>query len=240
MEEVQDDLQAKAVRYIVIPSMGPVFRGICPAVPGEGALPVARAFSLGSCSIAEPSPLAAGRSLPDTRRRGVRGPVRAGIRGGRPAGAGRGGRAPGGIPRRDGQAGRCRCRRREAAALPGRRGCARRAQAQVESARGDTEGAGHTLASLMARLSAGGDRFLPWTGGSASPSCSRAGNATTSRGNRCAAAWPDANEARLRSLSAGSLYDLLVLAHSFGQDFSDPALRALALGLLPGDLRNRL
>jgi len=50
----------------------------------------------------------------------------------------------------------------------------------------------------------------------------------------------DVNEARLRSLSTGSLYDLLVMAHSFGLEIADPGLRELALDLLPGDLRNRI
>jgi hypothetical protein len=114
------------------------------------------------------------------------------------------------------------------------------AQAQVQSARGDTDGAGRTLASLLARLSVGGDRFLPWDRRVSLAVVLVRGERYDLAREQVHRSIVDANEARLRSLSAGSLYDLLVLAHSFGQDFSDPALRALALDLLPGDLRNRL
>ena len=48
------------------------------------------------------------------------------------------------------------------------------------------------------------------------------------------------NEPRLRSLSPGSLYRLLVLSHEFGLTIDDPRLRALALDLLPADLRAAL
>jgi hypothetical protein len=114
------------------------------------------------------------------------------------------------------------------------------AQAQVESARGDADSAAQTLASLLSRLSSGGDRYLPWDRRvSVAVVLARAQRFDLAREQvrRCVA---EASEARLRSLSTASLYDLLVLAHSFGLEIADPGLRDLALDLLPGDLRNRL
>jgi hypothetical protein len=54
---------------------------------------------------------------------------------------------------------------------------------------------------------------------------------------RCIA---DLNEARLRFLSTGSLYALLVLSRGFGVEITDPRLRDLAPQLLPADIRGRL
>ena len=48
------------------------------------------------------------------------------------------------------------------------------------------------------------------------------------------------SEKKLRSLSTGSLYNLLVLSHSFGLMTADPKLHELSLELLPGDLRSSL
>ena len=50
----------------------------------------------------------------------------------------------------------------------------------------------------------------------------------------------EASDPRLRSLTTGSLFNLLVIAHALRLEFQDPGLRDLALDLLPGDLRNRL
>jgi hypothetical protein len=47
-------------------------------------------------------------------------------------------------------------------------------------------------------------------------------------------------EKKLRSLSTGSLFNLLVLSHSFNLTAADPKLRELSLDLLPGDLRSGL
>jgi hypothetical protein len=114
------------------------------------------------------------------------------------------------------------------------------ARAQVQSARGATYEAAQTADALLGRLSGGGDRFLPWDRRvSLAVVLARAQSVDLSREQtrRCVA---DASEARLRSLSAGSLYDLLVLSNLFHIEFADPRLRDLALDLLPGDLRNRL
>jgi hypothetical protein len=114
------------------------------------------------------------------------------------------------------------------------------ALAQVETARGDPDSVGQTVASLLGRLSSGGDRYLPWDRRvSVAVVLARAQRFDLARAQvqRCVS---DANEARLRSLSTGSLYDLLVMAHSFGLEIADARLRELALELLPGDLRSRI
>jgi hypothetical protein len=54
---------------------------------------------------------------------------------------------------------------------------------------------------------------------------------------RCLA---DVDEAKLYSLTTGSLYRLQVLGKAFGLGIADQRLRGLALDLLPSDLRSRL
>jgi hypothetical protein len=48
------------------------------------------------------------------------------------------------------------------------------------------------------------------------------------------------DEAKLRSLTTGSLYRLQVLGRSYGLGMADQRLRRLALDLLPAELSNRL
>jgi hypothetical protein len=114
------------------------------------------------------------------------------------------------------------------------------ARAQVQAARGGAGAATGTVDALAARLSGGGDRYLPWDRRvSVAIVMAQAGRIELSReqARRCMA---EVNEARLRSLSTGSLFDLLLLGRSFGLEFAEPRLRDLALGLLPGDLRSQL
>lgn len=114
------------------------------------------------------------------------------------------------------------------------------AREQVESARGDAAAAARTLESLLARLANGGDRFLAWDRRvSVTTVLVREGRIELAReeARRCVA---DLNEARLRSLSTGSLYDLLVIARAFGLEIADPGLRDLAVELLPENLRGRI
>jgi hypothetical protein len=110
----------------------------------------------------------------------------------------------------------------------------------VQSARGDPAGLAQTLDSLLSRLSNGADRFLPWDRRvSLAIVLARAGQVDLAREQvrRCLA---ELSEKRLRSLSTGSLYNLLVLSHSFGLAATDPKLRELALDLLPSGLRRSL
>ena len=114
------------------------------------------------------------------------------------------------------------------------------ARGQVESARGDETGLRQTLELLQSRLSRGGDRFMPWDRRvSLAILLARVKRVEDAQAQvrRCVA---DVNDARLRSLSTGSLYNLLVLSRAFEIPVADPKLHALALDLLPEDLRAKL
>jgi hypothetical protein len=114
------------------------------------------------------------------------------------------------------------------------------ARAQVEHALGDDAAFAKTVESLLARLSSGGDRFLPWDRRVSLAIVLVEGrriDLARAQVRRCLA---DVNEGRLRLLSTGSLYDLLLLGHSFRIEIADPRLRDLAVELLPVDLRSRV
>jgi hypothetical protein len=114
------------------------------------------------------------------------------------------------------------------------------ARAQVQGARGEAAALAQTMETLVARLASGADRFLPWDRRvSLAVVLARAERVELARAQtrRCLA---ELNEQKLRSLSPGSLYGLLVLSQSFGLTMTDPKLHELALDLLPGDLRDRL
>jgi hypothetical protein len=238
MEEVQDDLQARRVRYIVIPSWDPFFdefaqRYLVKEFAGRKSLLIGELqhWNLPPWLQAVPYQIPVGggfegQSVLVFEVVDPQAPA---------AAAGRLAEYLVEMGKLDAAAAVAERLRR----YPGDVG-ALAAQAQVESARGDTDGAGKTLASLLARLSAGGDRFLPWDRRVSLAVVLVRGERYDLARDQVRRCMADANETRLRSLSVGSLYDLLVLAHSFGLDFSDPALRARALDLLPGDLRNRI
>jgi hypothetical protein len=114
------------------------------------------------------------------------------------------------------------------------------ARAQVQAAKQDGNGFAQTLTALQARLSNGADRFLPWDRRvSLAIVLARANQVDAARGQlqRCLA---EADGKKLRSLTTGSLYGLEVLTKAFELNISDPTLNALALSLLPRDLRERL
>jgi hypothetical protein len=114
------------------------------------------------------------------------------------------------------------------------------ARAQVQSAHGDPAGLTQTLNSLLSRLSTGADRYLPWDRRvSLAIVLARADRVDLSREQvrRC---LTELTEKKLRSLTTGSLYNLLVLSHSFGLGAPDPKLHKLSLDLLPSDLRGGL
>ncbi len=114
------------------------------------------------------------------------------------------------------------------------------ARAQVQMATGDATGVAQTLQALLARLSTGADRFLPWDR-RVSLAVVLARNdqldLAHKQTQRCVA---ELTEQKLRRLSTGSLYQLMVLSHTFGVEVADLKLRALALELLPANLRDNL
>jgi len=113
-------------------------------------------------------------------------------------------------------------------------------RAQVQRARGDATGMTQTLPSLLARLANGGDRFLPWDRRvSLAVVLAQEDQIELARQQvrRC---LTELNEKRLRSLTTGSLYKLQVLTRAFDLPIADRRLRQLALDLLPAELRSRL
>lgn len=114
------------------------------------------------------------------------------------------------------------------------------ARAQVEIARGDKAGFDRTVESLLRRLASGADRSLSWDRRvSLAVVLARSDHPDMAQEQvrRCLA---EIDEAKVRSLSTGSLYRLQVLGKAYGLAITDQHLHRLALDLLPGDLRARL
>jgi hypothetical protein len=110
----------------------------------------------------------------------------------------------------------------------------------VQRTLGDVAGLAQTTRLVSSRVADGADRFLPWDRRVSLAVVLAQDNqldAARAQARRCLA---DVNERRLRSLSPGSLYRLLVLSHEFGFTIDDPRLRALALDLLPAEMRANL
>jgi len=114
------------------------------------------------------------------------------------------------------------------------------ARAQVQSARGDAAAAARTLDDLLVRLRNGGDRYLPWDRRISLATVLARGEQYRLAGEQMRRCIEGLKEDRLRSLTTGSLYDLLVLAHAFHIEIADSRLRDLAIDLLPEDLRSRI
>jgi hypothetical protein len=114
------------------------------------------------------------------------------------------------------------------------------ARIQVQFSQGDAAGANQSLQALLPRLSGGGDRFMPWDRRvSLAVVLARGQQMEQARKQtqRCVA---EIDAEKLRSLSTGSLYGLMVLNRYFAITIADPKLQALALELLPRDLREAL
>jgi hypothetical protein len=114
------------------------------------------------------------------------------------------------------------------------------ARAEVADAVGNATAFGEVTEAVIARLAHGGDRYLPWDRRvGLTVVLAQSGHVHEAREHlrRCLA---EATEARLRSLSTGSLVALLKLSQLLQVGFPDPEVRAAALALLPGDLRDRL
>lgn len=114
------------------------------------------------------------------------------------------------------------------------------ARAQVALARADGPGLSAVMTALLPAITDGKDEDLTWE---------RRANlalvlAQVKRSDLAKAqvrfCLEEADEDRLRSLTTVSLYRLLVLSRAYGIGFTDPALHAKALALLPDELRARL
>lgn len=117
---------------------------------------------------------------------------------------------------------------------------AQAARVQALKACGNAEEAAKELSVLEARLTTGADRFLPWDRRvSLSLTLAQAGRVAPAvvHARRCLA---ELDAAKLRTLSTGSLYNFQILLHATGLEITDPALHELARNLLPEDLRDKL
>jgi hypothetical protein len=114
------------------------------------------------------------------------------------------------------------------------------ARAQVETARGESASFGRTVESLLPRLTGEGERNLPWDRRVALAVVLAQGQHIDRSRLEMQRCVDDADDARLRALSIGSLYHLHVLMKAFGMKIADPRLQQLALDLLPPDLRKRI
>jgi hypothetical protein len=111
--------------------------------------------------------------------------------------------------------------------------------AQVEKARGDEPAFQQAFDSLVANLTAGSGRFLPWNRRINLAVILTLGGRKDLAQPQVERCWKEITATRLQSLTTGELYRLLVLAKSYRLQFSDPELQALTQRLLPPELRER-
>lgn len=113
-------------------------------------------------------------------------------------------------------------------------------RAEVATAREDAAGFAQILDLILERLANGGDRFLAWDRRVSLAVVLAQANKIDLAQAQVARCMEEATTTRLRALSSGSLYKLLVLGRALNKSFRDPALNALAMDLLPLELRSRL
>ena len=114
------------------------------------------------------------------------------------------------------------------------------ARARVEITRGDTENFSQTVDLLLHSLSGGADRALPWDRRVSLAVVLAQGQQLDLSRMEVMHCLSDVDEAKLRSLTSGSLYQLHVLDRAFQLGIEDPRLRQLAHDLLPPELIDRL
>jgi hypothetical protein len=113
-------------------------------------------------------------------------------------------------------------------------------RAQLEKGRGDTAAFTQVSATIQQNLANRIDRLLPWDRRvSLAVVLALAGRNDLAKPQvqRC---MTELDETRLRSLSEGSLYRLLLLGRSLEVSVPQPALREVALSLLPAEQRAKL
>jgi len=114
------------------------------------------------------------------------------------------------------------------------------ARAQFEGSKNDTVAFARSIEQLRTRLTAKADRNLPWDRRVSLAIVLMRGKQTDLAREQIRRCLNDLDEAKLRSLTTGTLYRLHVVNKAVGLSINDPKLRQLALDLLPADLRNRL
>lgn len=114
------------------------------------------------------------------------------------------------------------------------------ALAQIGKIRGDADGFARTFGNVLSSLAAGADRALPWDRRVSLSVVLAQGERPDLAREQVRRCLEKLDETRIRSLTTGSLYRLQVLCKALGSEIPDPKLRALALQLLPAELRSRL
>ncbi len=113
------------------------------------------------------------------------------------------------------------------------------ARAEVELARGDEAGFAVSLKLLQSRLATKNAPALPWDLRVGLGVVLAKAKQTTLAREQLRLCVESADEKKLRALTTGSLYRLIVLTRAFDLTF-EPKLRVLALDLLPSEWRERL
>jgi hypothetical protein len=114
------------------------------------------------------------------------------------------------------------------------------ARAQVEIALGNAGEFATAIEALARRLAAGADRGLAWDLRVTLADLLARGQKIELSKREVQRCLAEADAARVRSLMSLSLFHLLYLTKGFGLEFSDPAVRDIALDLLPPEMRTRL
>jgi hypothetical protein len=114
------------------------------------------------------------------------------------------------------------------------------ASARLAMAQGDTAEFERTFAAISNSLSAGTDRILPWDRRVSLAVVLAYGKKFDPAHKQAQRCFSELDEQRLRSLTTGSLYHLLVLGKAFKLKFRDPSLHDLAIRLLPQQVRDRI
>jgi hypothetical protein len=114
------------------------------------------------------------------------------------------------------------------------------ALAYVEAAGTDLAALRTVFNQLVSYAANGADRALPWDRRVSLAGVFAQGNRLDLAHEQVRRCLAEVDEARLRSLTRGSLFRLLALGKKFGLEIADPHLRELARSLLPPDARARL
>ncbi|HZZ19295.1 MAG TPA: hypothetical protein VFE25_08000 [Opitutaceae bacterium] len=114
------------------------------------------------------------------------------------------------------------------------------ALAHVAKAKGDDEAFSKDLASIISNLSSGSDRTLPFDRRVSLAVALALGGRNDLAAVQVKRCMGEIDETKIRFLTTGSLYHLLVLCKHFDMEVTDPVLHALSMKLLPSELRERL
>ena len=114
------------------------------------------------------------------------------------------------------------------------------ALAQVEKIRGNAEGYNKTFAAILTSLGSGFDRTLAWDRRVSLAVVLAQGDRQDLAREQVRRCLEKLDAARLRSLTTGAQFRLLLLTKTFSLTFPDAALQESARKLLPPELRERL